>query len=507
MQTFMTMLLICSVTMSVLAVLYMAATPILSNRYSEKGRYYTWFVIVLALIIPFRPRWSNPFISIETSANAPSFATEIHVGTPTPLTIPVNLPPLDNMIPTNAISNISWWQLIFMIWFIGAIAFIIYHGIKHMRFTKMMRRWSEPITSEGTISLFKSLKHEMGIGKQIPIYLCPYLSSPMLIGIFKSRIYLPTVDLAQDELRFILKHELVHYKRRDLLYKHIILVARAMHWFNPVVHLVAKAIELLCEKSCDTEVVQHSNADVRQSYGETIIGVATHKTKLKTALSTEFYSRKKGIKSRISIIMDERKKKAGVMLTCAAVVFTISGGYLLAASPTAGAITNTESTISAAESTEPSTTVIECSLSNDGWLEAMELFSAQHQIENLPIPSYLPESFVIEYAWLFPTIVETGGSQNSELTIDTLYIRFSNGVQSFDIEVMNISDRNEVFDSWMLDSPETTINGRRVVSGSGWLSIQINDNVRYSFMLGAYEPTLIDPIDVDAFFRIVESLN
>jgi len=462
--------------MSVSALLYMASTPLLSKRYSEKGRYYTWLVIVIALVLPFRPQWNNPLISVGTLGDASPFFAEINTGTANPRTIPINLPSLDNIVASGAIPNIPWWQLISMIWLAGVVVFLAYHGKNYHRFTKMVRRWSEPITDDGTISLFQNLKSEMAIRKLIPLYLCPCVGSPMLLGLFKPRILLPTVDLMPDELRFILKHELVHYKRKDLLYKYLIMIARALHWFNPIVHLMARAIAVLCEKSCDTEVVQHQEADVRQSYGETIIGVAKYQSKLKTVLSTGFYSDKRDIKNRISSIMDVRKKKAGVILVCVAIVLTMSGGYLSAA----GA---------------------------DGWSEILERFGAENQIDNLPIPSYVPEGFAVEYVWVYPAFAESSDDTSSESTRRALYVRVGNGTQSFDMEIKHLMDGEDVFDSWMLYSPETTINGRRAVSDAGWLSIQIDYNISYTFMWGAFEPALTNPHGDDTLVRIAESIQ
>lgn len=60
MQNFIITLLICSITMSALALLYMAATPLLAKRYSVSGRYYAWLIFVIGLIIPSGLDWVIP---------------------------------------------------------------------------------------------------------------------------------------------------------------------------------------------------------------------------------------------------------------------------------------------------------------------------------------------------------------------------------------------------------------------------------------------------------------
>ena len=337
MQSFMITLLICSGVMSILGLAYMAATPFLSKHYSEKGCYYAWLIIVVGLIIPFRPQWGNALVKVEVPSNAPTAIVQMNGEASINYLAPITLSPIENIVvaDTTASSlNFSRWHISTAVWLAGLLMFLIYHGIKHNRFTKMVRRWSKNITDENILSLLQCLKSEMEITRQMHIYLCPFVSSPMMIGIIKPKILLPTVELAQDELCFILKHELMHYKRKDLLYKYLILGATALHWFNPVVFLIAKAVNVLCETSCDTEILQGEDMDTRQFYGETIIDVVKYQSNLKTVLSTTFYGGKNSMNKRISSIMDTRKKKTGVIIIALVLTLAVGTGFVIATTPT-----------------------------------------------------------------------------------------------------------------------------------------------------------------------------
>ena len=358
MQNFVLILLICSLTMSALALLYMSAMPLLAKHYSEKGRYYAWLIIMVGLIIPFRPQWNNTLFSVETPSNTSSI---VQASSDTPIRFfppitfhNIDLQPMDNIAISNSAADstatllftaLSVWQILGAIWLAGVIVFIAYHSIKHLRFTKMTCRWGKNVTDVHVLSLLESLTSDMGIARQIPVYICPCVGSPMMVGLIKPRILLPrlhgraaskgsdqpTLELSQDELCFILKHELVHYKRKDLLYKYLVLTATALHWFNPIVCLIAKAVSVQCETSCDAEVLQSADIDTRRLYGETIIGVVKYQAKRKTILSTNFYGGKQGMSKRISSIMDMRKKKAGVLLFCIVLVFAMSTSFFVAA--------------------------------------------------------------------------------------------------------------------------------------------------------------------------------
>jgi len=315
--------------MSMLALLYMASTPFLAKRYSEKGRYYAWLIIIIGLIIPFRPQWSNPIVTMDVPNSAVVPITQTW-GDNIAIMPPIMLS--ENTISIATTFNITLWHGIAVVWLIGMITFVVCQIIRHYRFVKTARRWSEAITDEKTLSLFHELRTEMGIENQIGLSLCPCVGSPMMIGLVKPQILLPISGLAQDELRFIFKHEFVHYKRKDLLYKSLVLIATAIHWFNPIVHLMAREINILCETSCDAEVVRNTNEGTRQQYSETIIGVVKYRSKIQlaTALSTNFYGGKKGMRSRISSIMDMTKKRAGVFVLCCVLMLTLGTGIVVA---------------------------------------------------------------------------------------------------------------------------------------------------------------------------------
>lgn len=64
--------------------------------------------------------------------------------------------------------------------------------------------------------------------------------TPMLMGLLKAQIVLPRSDYSAEELRLILRHELFHFKRKDIFYQLITLIFVSLHWFNPAVHIMAK---------------------------------------------------------------------------------------------------------------------------------------------------------------------------------------------------------------------------------------------------------------------------
>ena len=94
MQSFMVMLLICSVTLTVIALFYMAVTPLLVKRYSVKGCYYAWLVLVAGLLIPFRPQFPNALIKVDMQNSTAAPIIRIGNGSPAAFHTPA-----DNVLP------------------------------------------------------------------------------------------------------------------------------------------------------------------------------------------------------------------------------------------------------------------------------------------------------------------------------------------------------------------------------------------------------------------------
>jgi len=321
--------------MSAIALLYMVVNPLFLKRYSEKWCYYAWMVIVVGLLIPFRPQlglvsFETPafnwvYFAYQNNGIILSFATS--GDTLCAEATRRQIPYIQNLISPGVGHTISWWQVGFVVWLAGVIIFLAHHILKHNRFMKTVKRWSEEVTNPQTLLLYEEIKLEMGIKRHIPLYFSP-ICNPMMIGIIKPQIFLPSENLAYDELRFVLQHELAHYIRKDLLCKYLVIIATAVHWFNPMIQLMARAINIQCEMSCDAIVMKNADINTRHSYSKTLINAIKHQSTQKTTLSTNFYMGKKSIKSRIISIMDSRKKKMGLVVVCLAIALTIGTGFV-----------------------------------------------------------------------------------------------------------------------------------------------------------------------------------
>jgi beta-lactamase regulating signal transducer with metallopeptidase domain len=329
MSEFLIILIKSSFSMSIVALIYMASTPIVSKRYAAKWRYYAWLIIVLGLIIPFRLHIDIPIVERNAVENPIELAfvesdekAQVNqLGMPTSEFLQTSEKGNDKTVQesnlvTNQPQSIPWYFWCIGLWITGVVVFTGYHIMTHRRFLNLVKRWGEDILDEDISDIVLNLQLELGITKQACIKQCACVTSPMMIGFRKPIILIPSKDISIKELTFILKHELVHYKRKDLWYKSLILIATVIHWFNPVIYIMAKAIAVECEISCDDEVIKDTDLDQKLQYSETIISVIGKRSYMKTSFSTNFLGGKRSMRNRIFAIMNTGRKKVGIIIFC-----------------------------------------------------------------------------------------------------------------------------------------------------------------------------------------------
>lgn len=206
--------------------------------------------------------------------------------------------------------TITFVQGVFILWITGVIATSLWFMYWYRRFNKKLKTNLVSIPKESTIQhlLDKNL-HDMKLTKNVNIVFCQISISPTLIGIFKPTVVLPMYDIPYDELDMIIKHELTHYKKKDLWIKKVMLLATILHWYNPFVHLLRKEINKWCELSCDEDVVVNMSHAERKRYGETILNTIQRSNQniIPSFLGASFSTGPINMKNRLIKILEVKK--------------------------------------------------------------------------------------------------------------------------------------------------------------------------------------------------------
>lgn len=139
------------------------------------------------------------------------------------------------------------------------------------------------------------------------IYTSPEVSGALTVGFLRPLIFLEE-GYADTELEPILRHEMTHIARGDLLVKLLIELACCLHWFNPLIYKLKKRLELVCETSCDEKVVRRCNIDERAEYARLVVK-NMRKDEQNTLLGSALENNYGTAEERVNLIMKRKKVK------------------------------------------------------------------------------------------------------------------------------------------------------------------------------------------------------
>ena len=165
------------------------------------------------------------------------------------------------------------------------------------------------------------LLRDMGMG-HVLVFSNDEIASPLACGLIGPRIYLPTrMDFGNAVLlRHVLAHEAMHIRRRDNWVKAVMLAAIVLHWYNPLVWLMAKCLASDLEAACDAAVLKKYDTDQRKSYAYSLLAMAVSASR--SSLLYSAFS-KTEVERRVKGILAFRKASAFAVLLS---VLLLAGG-------------------------------------------------------------------------------------------------------------------------------------------------------------------------------------
>lgn len=203
----------------------------------------------------------------------------------------------------------------------GAAAFLLCQGVSYVRFRRTVRRWRSGVTRGD----YRALLHDTARSLNVTapeMFVCEAISTPAVTGLFRPTLLLPHEGYDLNELRYILRHELCHLKRRDMLLKLVLLAANAMHWFNPVVYLMLRQADEDIELACDSAATDGLDRAERAAYSRTLLAAVQSHVRALPA-TTCFGGTVERLKRRITNVLGAQKKRGfGVVALVLALTLT-----------------------------------------------------------------------------------------------------------------------------------------------------------------------------------------
>ena len=288
-----------NVLAALLIVLVMSVSGFLSKKYSVWWRSWIWLAVSLVLLVPVQlpDYWNVIHIQIPqqvTEERVSEVNEEVRVqgqeGTGENLSTENSLAASESTdLPENTaqsqkqgIQMPSLYQILTVVWLAVAALYGLY-----------------------------KLSGSYIVQRELKLWMNAKVTTPLLTGLLRPRIYLPSDRYTWKELELLLSHELSHYRHHDLWYKLILQLAGIVYWFNPLLHWMRREADQDLEFLCDE----------RMQYNYLLAQTAAQRRNF-YGLSTGFNGNLADLKKRMVNIMRAGKLKKGKFITfCFLAVF------------------------------------------------------------------------------------------------------------------------------------------------------------------------------------------
>jgi beta-lactamase regulating signal transducer with metallopeptidase domain len=165
------------------------------------------------------------------------------------------LPAGEGAVSTEA--SFSWGKLLLKVWVLGFV-------------WRMSRLSVELLTIRGWLHGSQEI---MRVG-DVSIRICDRITSPVAVGVLRKAVLVPAAwtTWPEETRGIVLDHELAHHERRDPLWRILTAIARAVHWYQPMVGWMARRFVMQSEFACDTAVLRGGVAP--KAYARVLCDVA-----------------------------------------------------------------------------------------------------------------------------------------------------------------------------------------------------------------------------------------
>ncbi|MCI8304524.1 MAG: M56 family metallopeptidase [Lawsonibacter sp.] len=334
MRDFLRLLFSVSLSGGLLTVLTACLNRLLRGRVPKGLLYYLWLFALLRFLCPVGTPWS---LSHQLAARPllPQAQSIVRPAEPAPRE---ELPAVSGQSPApepppgvHQEKHLPQYPLrrarsetdtsILLIWAAGLFAVLGWQLTGYTALNRNLR-----LRESAVLPWEEELLHTLILGnrRQPRLRRSSAAPAPMLTGLFTPTVWLPMEEADRTALGFALRHELVHWRRRDLLYKWALAAAAAVHWFNPAVWYLLRTVERDCELSCDERATQGLSPGERTGYGEMLLQAAARQSCAGGGVLAPLWSQKENLKERLHNIMKPTRLTRRAKRLFAAAVLTVA---------------------------------------------------------------------------------------------------------------------------------------------------------------------------------------
>lgn len=235
------------------ALLTILAWVIMKNDFALKtvGRYICILLIaaVVRMLLPVEFSFTITFNSRHFMTHVRDFLLwEIHVGT----------------------YAVAVGQVLLFVWIAGVICSLCLHIWEYLYFIHKISK-CPGYFEHHMDTVISKINRDYGKTKKFKVLLVPGIRTPAVFGLVQPRILMPVTNYSQGEIYFILRHEMLHYYRHDMLVKILCELLCTVYWWNPAIYLFRSLVVQALEIRVDSFLTAGFSEEEKLGYMECIL--------------------------------------------------------------------------------------------------------------------------------------------------------------------------------------------------------------------------------------------
>lgn len=304
----------------------------LKGRVSARWKYFIWLFVAVSLLIPARVPGSISLVDLQLKKSSPDriAVQEKDISA----TVPENgqyISQQETMHPEKR--NIQdqdfsrqkihtvyetgkWMEMatgIFVaVWLIVAVLKLTGEFLAYHLSIRNLERMSLPVTDPVSLRMYREVCRDKRIRRMPELRQNAGLTTPLLAGIFHTKLYLPATGYSAEERKLVFYHELTHYVHRDLWYKMLLRICASIYWFNPFLLIMLKEADKDIENLCDTAVIHRVNQSGHRLYRQRLLRTVAMENRI-PYVTASLNDSGMVFKDRILYMMSIRKLKKGIL--------------------------------------------------------------------------------------------------------------------------------------------------------------------------------------------------
>ena len=322
------------------------------GRVSARWKYFIWLLITVSLCIPVRLPVNLTLVDFKVQRN-------IQQNEQNPKTTDYTVRPGENQQKMETISSVNnsmksqfevpeqkefvvyttgkWMETVAVIfvsvWLSVAVLKLAGELLAYYLSMRNLRRMSLPVNDRVSIQMYRDVCRKKYVRRVPELRQNAGLTTPLLAGLFHTKLYLPATGYSAEERKLVFYHEITHYCHRDLWYKMLLRICASIYWFNPFLLIMLKEADKDIENLCDTAVINRVNKKDHRLYRQLLLRTVAMNNQI-PYVTASLNDSGMVFKDRILYMVNMRKLRRGILpgilvtvhLAGSNLVFNVSAG-------------------------------------------------------------------------------------------------------------------------------------------------------------------------------------